>query len=154
MPTQPPGYPTTLMPTTSVLPVSAYPTTAYPMPPAPAPPQARPNVWTWVLLAVSIVLFLAAGGLGYGYYSAYSAVLDRNDQIGRLNEDVAARDATIAEQEEELEQAEQDRADAEAEIAQLQECVDAMDAVVSVPQGTSDAEFSALFEEMLDTCGF
>jgi uncharacterized protein HemX len=124
------------------------------MPTPPAPPRARPNVWTWVLLATSVVLFLAAIGLGVGYYAAYSAGLDRNDQIGRLYEDIAARDATIAEQAEQLEQAEQERADVEAELAELQDCVDAMDTVLSVPQGTSDAEFNALFEEMLDICGF
>jgi septal ring factor EnvC (AmiA/AmiB activator) len=132
------------------MPVSAYPTTGYPMAPMP-PMPARTSAWTWVLLASTIVLFLAAGGLGFGYYSARSAVLDRNSQIEGLQADVAAKDDTIAEQDDQIEQAEQTLADVETELTDAQTCVDAMEAALSAP---TEEEFNVLFDEMLSICDF
>jgi septal ring factor EnvC (AmiA/AmiB activator) len=116
-----------------------------------APPPARPNAWTWVLLATTIVFLLAAGGLGFGYYSARSAVIDRNSQIEELQVDNAAKDDTIAEQDDQIDEAEQTLADAETELADAQACIDAMEAALTAP---TEEEFNALFEEMLTICNF
>jgi septal ring factor EnvC (AmiA/AmiB activator) len=132
------------------MPVSAYPTTGYPMAPM-LPPPARTSAWTWVLAAASIVLLLAAGGLGFGYFTARSAVVDRNSQIESLQVDVAAKDDTIGEQDDQIEEAEQTLADVETELADAQACIDAMEAALTAP---TEAEFDILFDEMLAICGF
>lgn len=63
-------------------------------PPTTTPPS-RARTATWILAATSIVLFLASVGLGIAYYAS---VADRDSQIERLRDDIAAQDGTIAEQ--------------------------------------------------------
>lgn len=161
LPTQPsaPAYPTQAPPPagqpggypTAVMPVSAYPATGYPGAPYPAPapaaPARRTSALTWVFLGLSIVLFLAAVGLGYGYYAAYTEVEDRNSRIGDLQGVVAERDR-------EIEQLKDDLATTEADLTDAQACIDAMEAFVDLPQSASDAEIGRAIDEMFDICGF
>jgi hypothetical protein len=132
------------------MPVSAYPTTGYPMAPMP-PAPGKTSALTWVFLATSIVFLLAAGGLGFGYLTARSEVIDRNGRIESLQVDVAGKDDTIADRDDRIEQVEQELADVEAQLSDTQACVDAMEAALTVQ---TEAEFDALFQEMLDTCDF
>jgi uncharacterized coiled-coil protein SlyX len=140
----PGGYPT------AVMPAAAYPTTGYPAagyPSAPAEPVRRTSVWTWVLLGLSILLFLAAGGLGYGYYVAYTEVEDRNRRIGELQ-------SMVVEQDGQIEQLQEDLAATEAELTDAQACVDAMERFIDLPPGSPDDEVDRVIDEMFDICGF
>jgi alkanesulfonate monooxygenase SsuD/methylene tetrahydromethanopterin reductase-like flavin-dependent oxidoreductase (luciferase family) len=129
------------------VPVSAYPLTAY----APAgypvlpPPTARTSPWVWVLTALSALLFLTAGGLGYGYYTAYAAVVDRNATITDLQRTVSEREATIQDQDAEI-------AGSQDDLDSAQACIDAVEAILD--PGLTVEEFNILFDEMREVCGF
>lgn len=140
--THPGGYPTSVMPAPAY---AGYPTGTYPA--APPAPVRRTSAWTWVLLGLSIVLLLAAGGLTYGYYVAYTEVEDRNRRIGELQ-------TTVAEREGELEQLREDLAAVEEQLSDAQACVDAMAEFVDLPPGLTEDEVNRAIDRMFDICGF
>jgi hypothetical protein len=144
-PAQPSGYPVSSAPT-SAYPTSAYPASSYPAP-APAAPK-KTGAMTWVLGAISIVLLLTSGGMGYAFFNARSEVVDRNDRITELQRSVADKDEAIEQRDAELTEAKDDLETAEADLAGEQACHDALLAFWLAPSDDFETELN----EMIDTC--